>query len=356
MDRSFAGRHGIGRLTRRPAPAARRGARRPPSFRRSKRSLGRPLERLRGLLATPSGLLRDCCSFAWRRRRLRVLLLALLIASPLLAGGWLWLRQSSLVSVQRVHVSGAHGPEAHAIDAALRGAARHMSTLQVHIGPLRAAVAPYHVVRDLQVTPSFPHGLSIRVVEQAPVAALSAGGARTAVAADGVVLGPAMLSGSLPAISGASSPAKLIVRAYTGSKGLTLAMRSGLLAYFGDGSMPHAKWASLEQVLADPSSAGASYVDVRLPERPAAGFPAGVAPPAGSGTEASGSSSGQGGSESTEALAEGLSKAAGGGSSPGSSTSEPEATSEPESSSPPAAESSGGSEPETSESAPVEGG
>ncbi len=56
-------------------------------------------------------------------------------------------------------------------------------------------------------------------------------------------------------------------------------MRSGLLAYFGDATRPHAKWLSLARVLADPSSAGASYIDVRLPERPAAGFPAGARPP-----------------------------------------------------------------------------
>ena len=59
-----------------------------------------------------------------------------------------------------------------------------------------------------------------------------------------------------------------------------MALRGGLLAYFGDATLPHAKWLSLARVLADPSSAGASYVDVRLPERPAAGFAAGVTAPA----------------------------------------------------------------------------
>ena len=54
-------------------------------------------------------------------------------------------------------------------------------------------------------------------------------------------------------------------------------MRNGLLVYFGDAARPHAKWLSLARVLADPSSAGASYVDVRVPERPAAGFAGGVA-------------------------------------------------------------------------------
>ncbi len=54
-------------------------------------------------------------------------------------------------------------------------------------------------------------------------------------------------------------------------EGLTVAMRDGLLIYFGDATRPHAKWLSASRVLADPSSAGASYIDVRAPERPAAG-------------------------------------------------------------------------------------
>jgi cell division protein FtsQ len=58
-------------------------------------------------------------------------------------------------------------------------------------------------------------------------------------------------------------------------------MRDGMLVYFGDETRPHAKWASLAAVLSDPSSAGASYVDVRLPERPAARVPAGAAAAAG---------------------------------------------------------------------------
>jgi cell division septal protein FtsQ len=58
-------------------------------------------------------------------------------------------------------------------------------------------------VRSVRAIPSFPHSLRIEVTEQLPVAALTIDGARTAVAADGVVLGPALLSSSLPALNGA---------------------------------------------------------------------------------------------------------------------------------------------------------
>jgi cell division protein FtsQ len=195
-----------------------------------------------------------------RRRRLRIAFLTMLATLPLLAGGWLLLRNSSLVSVEHVRVSGLHGPEARAIETALTGAANHMSTLDVHAGTLRAAVASFPVVRTIRTIPSFPHGLRIEVTEQLPVAALTIGGTRTAVAADGVVLGPALLSGSLPALNDGQGPAatphegqhlkdqsllaeltvlgaapkpleRVTARVFTspGNQGLTVAMRDGLL-------------------------------------------------------------------------------------------------------------------------------
>jgi cell division protein FtsQ len=255
-----------------------------------------------------AGLARGSFQTIARHRRLRIALLAALVVIPLLAGGWLLLRKSSFTAVEHVKVSGVRGPQAHAIEAALSGAASHMSTLAVHPAALRAAVSSFPVVREVRAVPKFPHGLRIEVTEQLPVAALTIAGTRTAVAADGVVLGPALLSSSLPALSysqgsgdsqGAAQPqpgehvqgagllAELAVlgaaprqlerfaaRVFTspGGQGLTVAMRNGLLVYFGDATRPHAKWLSLARVLADSSSAGAVYVDVRVPERPAAGF------------------------------------------------------------------------------------
>ncbi len=252
----------------------------------------------------PIGRLTRPLSFALPRgataRRLGIALAVL----ALLGGGWLLLRKSPLVSVEQVQIAGVQGVDAGPIDAALRGAARGMSTLNVNVAALRAAVAPFHVVKDLSVSTSFPHGLRIHVVEQLPVAALSIGGVHTAVAADGVVLGstlPELLAGervSLPAITlaaglqaplgghveNATARAELSVlgaaprvllgwvsKVLIGPEGLTVAMRNGLSIYFGDATRPHAKWLAAARVLADPSSAGATYVDVRAPERPAAG-------------------------------------------------------------------------------------
>jgi cell division protein FtsQ len=349
------GRLGLGSLTHAPV---RKQARRParPGKAAPRAGATSPIDAaIELLLRGPASLARllvGCWALLGERKRLRLAVLACTIALPLLGGGWLWLRHSSLVAVQHVRVSGVHGSEAQAIEAALTGAAKRMSTLDVSASKLRAAVASYPVVGDVRVHTSFPHGLSIQVIEQSPVATLSAGGVKTAVAADGVVLGEAHASSLLPTLTsqvqlspgehvretallgeltvlGAAPKAlaKSVERAYSGSKGLTLVMHSGLRAYFGDSSRPHAKWTALVRVLADPGSVGASYVDVRVPERPAAGFPAGVTPPAVAGAEGEAATTSASG-ESEQSLAEKLSSAVG-----GSSTSQQTGSSEEEASS-----------------------
>jgi len=325
-------------------------------------------------------LVRAGCLFVWRRRRLRIVLLSLLLALPPLLGGWLWFRDSSLVSVQRVQISGVHGPDASAIEAALATAARHMTTLDVRQVELRAALAPFRVVRDVQATASFPHDLRIRVFEQLPVAALTVDGQRTAVAADGVVLGPALLSNTLPILPATFEPAagqrvkiagllaaltvlgaapgpllKVVERVFSGSKGLTVVMRDGLLAYFGDATRPHAKWLALARVLVAPSAASASYVDVRLPERPAAGFVGIAAPEARAAGAEPGSASA---SATAAALAAGLATALGGGSSTGSATGHGEASTSAPSAGPTsmvAPEASSATSPQATPAGPAEG-
>src|SRR5207248_10980738 len=187
-----------------------------------------------------------------------------------------------LVAVRQVSVTGAHGPEAHAIERSLRLAARRMSTLDVNRGALLAAVAPFHLVRAIKVSTSLPHGRRITVGERRPVAALLVGEAQTAVASDGMVLGTRLLSGELPTVGGGYGPpagrrlgdwrllgavailgaapqalATLTKRVFLGPKGFTAALRGGLEVYFGDTDRPHAKWLSLARVLADPTSAHA---------------------------------------------------------------------------------------------------
>ena len=90
------------------------------------------------------------------RRRARIALICALVAIPLLTGGWLWFRKSGLVAVEKVHISGVAGPQGHAIEAALRQAARGMSTLDLDTAALREAVAQFAIVRGLHTSTHFP--------------------------------------------------------------------------------------------------------------------------------------------------------------------------------------------------------
>jgi cell division protein FtsQ len=231
-----------------------------------------------------------------RRLGLRVKVgIAVLAAVLLLGGAWLWVRDSSLVAVRRVSIAGVYGPDAGQIRSALRLAALNMTTLDVRQGQLRMAVAPYPVVKDLHVSTQFPHGMRIDVVEQLPLGALVAGRQAVAVSGDGTLLRD-VPAGSLPAIPVSSLPGgpavtepavlnALALLAATPSRlegrisevtsssahGLVAQLRSGPSIYFGDDTDLDAKWDSATTVLADPSSAGASYLDVSDPSRPAAG-------------------------------------------------------------------------------------
>src|SRR5262249_7584508 len=142
---------------------------------------------------------------AMRRRRgarpLRpAVLLSLIAVLVVLGGGWWWFRDSSLVAVSRVTVLGASGPDAGKIRQALEVSARGMTTLDVSMSQLRTAVSPYPVVKDLSVSTQFPHGMRITVIEQRPVGAITLGGHRIAVAADGTLLPNVVAPESLPAI------------------------------------------------------------------------------------------------------------------------------------------------------------
>jgi cell division protein FtsQ len=170
-----------------------------------------------------------------------------------------------------------------------------MTTLDVSMSQLRTAVAPFPVIADLRVSTQFPHGMRIRVIERPPVATVSVGGRSIAVASDGTLLHDLVVSSPLPVVpitvppggprlTGpalratellASAPAQLLARigqvTTMPGHGLVAQIRAGPSVYFGDASTARAKWIAATAVLADPGSAGAAYIDVTDPGRPAAG-------------------------------------------------------------------------------------
>jgi cell division protein FtsQ len=212
----------------------------------------------------------------------------------LLAGAWLWLRDSSLVVVREVSVSGVSGSDAPRVRAALQDAARDMTTLHVRDGQLATAVEPFPAVRAVEAHADFPHRLRIVVHEHGAVGALAAGSGRVAVAADGTLL-RGTTTADLPAIDVrvsaggdaltdrralravavlAAAPPALrarVRRVYFGPRGLSAPLEKGPVLYFGDAERLSAKWTAAVAVLANKTAAGATYLDLRLPERPAAG-------------------------------------------------------------------------------------
>jgi cell division protein FtsQ len=227
------------------------------------------------------------------RRRMRVVLIAAVLIAALVPFG-LWFRDGSFVRVEKVKITGLEGPQAADVREALTAAARDMSTLHVREDVLRSVAEPYPIVDSLAAEADFPHTLKITVNAYVPVVALQVGEHRTAVASDGTLLRGSATSG-LPVVAVRAMPGgdrvsdefsrravKLLSAAPTALRGrvervvnssrnLIAIMDQGPRLYFGDGARRTAKWASAARVLADGRARGASYIDLRLPERPVAG-------------------------------------------------------------------------------------
>jgi cell division protein FtsQ len=256
--------------------------------------------------------------------RLKRRLLALAALSLVLAGGFqFWLRDSSLVAVEEVKISGLTTDDAPRVRITLANAAEEMTTLHVDRERLDRVLEAYPVVRELKVTPDFPHGLRLEVVEHRAAAMAVSDSGQVPVAGDGTLLRGLPVEGRLPTIAvegvlggdrlrdgdglaaaavAGAAPALLRRRIDKVSRrsddGLVAELGDGPVLIFGSAAQLHAKWAAAARVLADPDAKGASYIDLRIPGRPAAGglpaetvipvapagmAPSGTAPPAGAG-------------------------------------------------------------------------
>jgi cell division protein FtsQ len=241
----------------------------------------------------------------------RRLMLAGAVCVVLAAGYQFWLRDSSFVAVEKVTVTGLSSADSERVRVALTSAGRSMTTLHVDRAALDRAIEAYPVVRELEVTSDFPHGLRVHVIEHHPAAVAVNDSGRVPVAGDGTILRGMPVEGRLPvidvegalgtdqladatangaaAVAGAA-PAALHRRITEvekrGEDGLVATLREGPDLIFGDARRARAKWAAAARVLADLEARGATYIDLRIPGRPAAGgLPAQtVAPVAPAGT------------------------------------------------------------------------
>jgi cell division protein FtsQ len=228
----------------------------------------------------------------WRRR-----LVAMLAAFAVLAGAyWFWFRDSSFAQVHDVYVTGVTGPQARAIRNVLEDAGLGMTTLHVRQSDLRAAVSDYPVVRSVTAQGDFPHKLMVDVQLNLPVAIIQSPAGRKPVTADGLLLPDVPINPGLPVVTTKAAipsdqitggqpfnlvrvvgmaPQPLRTRlksvAVRPGTGIVVQVRNGPELRFGDASRLAAKWIAAARVLAAAGARGATYIDVRLPERPAAG-------------------------------------------------------------------------------------
>lgn len=228
-----------------------------------------------------------------RRHRLRRIYWLAVIVLVLGVGG-AWLRDSSVVAVKHVEIEGASGQDSESLRAALTSAARDMTTLHVRESELKTAAEPYPTVASISVKRKFPDTLAIKVQSREPVAQIVSQGTHQAVAGDGVIL-RGVKSGRVPVVrmdrlasgtrvtagraltaiqvlGAAPAPLRPKIKELSFTKdGIVVTLVKGPELRFGDAARPNAKWLAAARVLADKSSAGATYIDVALPERPAAG-------------------------------------------------------------------------------------
>jgi cell division protein FtsQ len=227
------------------------------------------------------------------RRRLAAALAALIV---LAAGYWLWFRDSTFARVHDVYVTGIDGPQARAIRSALEQAGLDQTTLHVRTRDLRDAVSDYPVVRSVSAQGDFPHKLTIDVQLNLPVAVIQSPSGRKPVAADGLLLSDVPITGGLPVVTtkaalpserldggkafqlvrlvGLAPPplrARLTSVIIRPGVGIVAQIRKGPELRFGDSSRLPAKWMAAARVLAAAGARGATYIDLRVPERPAAG-------------------------------------------------------------------------------------
>jgi cell division protein FtsQ len=154
-------------------------------------------------------------------RARRTLAVLALVAAALAAGYFLWLRDSSLVGVEQVTVTGLTTAQEGDIRDLLVKTARGMTTLNLDEEALEAAVAAYPAVAGVEATRDLPHGLAIEVIERRPIATVEGpGGKEIPVAGDGTLLPDFEPEGSLARLPATSSSTDGRLESQAGLTGL----------------------------------------------------------------------------------------------------------------------------------------
>ncbi len=239
------------------------------------------------------------------RARIRVLRRRVVVLTVLGAGLFalytFWFRDSSLVAVKTVEISGVGvGSDAKQLKRDLTAAAEGMTTLNIDHAALVAAARPFPLAREVKADPSFPSSLTIEIVERRPAALIGPG--PTAVSGDGRILRGFPAKGlplpSLPLaeapkgswvggpvgeqarLLGAAPPVLLrhVDHSFRGPSGIGVELDGGVDLMFSTAARAEQKWRAAVAVLTDPELGTLDYVDLTVPRRPAVGG-VGYSPP-----------------------------------------------------------------------------
>lgn len=217
------------------------------------------------------------------------------IVFAVLAALWAIVIFSPVAHPRDLQVDGITGSSTSRIRALLTEAAKGQSTFHVSTGDLMAAVSDYPEVAGVEVEAHPPFRLDLQVIMRPPVARVEMAGRVFAVAGDGTVLqriggahvptldaslGRVSLSGdrfhggggALTLLAKAPDvllPAMRTVR--RGQSGLEVELDRGPRLIFGNSTGAADKWAAAAAVIAEGSAARATYIDLRVPGRPAIG-------------------------------------------------------------------------------------
>jgi cell division protein FtsQ len=218
-----------------------------------------------------------------------------IVGATLAAGYLFWLRDSSLVAVNDVEVVGVT-TEREQIVTELTRAAKEMTTLHVDNGRIESLARSFPTVAAVSVDANFPHGMRIELTERPPALVVRAGSEEVPAAADGTLLRgvevgqdeglPVLELRAIPpdglegqpldealVLGAAPPPLRPLIEKVDDSDeyGIVATLRGGIPVRFGTSEDVAQKWAAAAAVLADPKLEGLTYVDVRVPDRGAAG-------------------------------------------------------------------------------------
>lgn len=231
------------------------------------------------------------------------LLVSLLAVVAVLVGIFMLVRNTPLVEVREVAVTGLSQDYDQNAREAVIDAARGMTTLNFSSDRITEAAAEFADVSGVEVTRHLPHGVSIDVQIRRPVLLARVSGKTVLLAQNGEVMEARYAKAGLPKLDvtgrvvdgrlaggkGLSAvkvlgaaPQALMTKVKSirfGKLGVVVGMDGGLDLYFGSAKSAARKWQDAATVLASGKASGAAYLDLRVPGRVAIGGLGGAALP-----------------------------------------------------------------------------